>query len=100
MLTGLLIIASILYPIKIFLHGDCIVQKYIHLQAERANIALPKFYNIISDSLLILGTVPLFLIHILIMSKVIVRILKRRFMLNNPLRFNRSTLYQPLVGNK
>ena len=88
--------------IKLFLLGDCLIENYFHLKVQilQRKGKLLKLDVIINLLLIIILTLPLLLIHISIMYKLIVRMFKKRSAMNKPTRFSRSTLYQPLIGNK
>ena len=92
------------YLIRVLLEGDCLVEKYFRLDLQilkqmwtdnisRINIIIDLFVMTII-------TVSLLLIHISIMYKLMVRMFKKRSAMNKPTRFSRSTLFQPLIGNK
>ena len=100
--TSVLIACISGYIIKIFLLGDCLIEKYFHLKVQilQSKGKLSKIDTAISLLLLIILTLPLLLIHISIMRKLIVRMFKKRSAMNKPTRFSRSTLFQPLIGNK
>ena len=89
------------YIIWIFFRGDILVKKYFHLNFHNQIKGEYVRYGRLIDLLLVITiTVPLLLIHISIMYKLIVRMFRRRAAMNKPTRFSRSTLYQPLIGNK
>ena len=88
--------------IKILLFGDCLIEKYFHLKVQilHKEEKFPKIGTTMGLLLLLIATFPLLLIHLSILRKLIVRMFRKRAVMNKPTRFSRSTLYQPLIGNK
>ena len=106
--TVAIITAVPVYTIRRLLQGDCLLGKYfhlkhifIHLHSHKGMFEIPEIEEkFLKSILLIILAFPLLFIHISIMRKVIVRMLRKRTAMNNPTRFSRSTLYQPLIGSK
>ena len=98
-----LIIAILIVFIQNLLDGDCQTEIFFHLNIHILKTRSDEWFKRLDkvDGILALLTLlSLFLIHVSIMYKVIRRMFRRRRAMNNPTRFNHSTLFQPLVGNK
>ena len=90
------------YIIRIILQGDSLIEKYCYpkVKSRIGTVDITKIAELIDLSFIVTLTFPLLLIHISILRKLIVRMFRKRAAMKNPTRFSRSTLYQPLIGNK